>query len=233
VADAQWKWDTPKPEVTHSVSVVKNVAFWMVAALVIILFWNVWSRIQRSQTQLAFSDFMARVEKGNVAEVTLSGGRGGSEITGRFKSGESFRSFAPASYDELVDKLLASGVELSAREASRSSWLSHLINWTPILIMIAFLVFFMRQMQKTPGRDSVARQIQRKEERLALKSRIFHVLSGAKNLSEDEIILALDLATEPQGDLEKQRFREAVYELISEGTIQLTGERKYRVRTHS
>jgi len=131
---------------------MKNVMFWMVAALVIILFWNVSSRIQQKETQLAFSEFMARVEKGNVAEVTISGSPGGSQITGKFKNGESFRSFAPPSYDELVGKLLSSGVEVSARDTNSSSWLAHLINWTPILIMIAFLVFFMRQMQGSGNR---------------------------------------------------------------------------------
>jgi len=222
---------TPQPEVAYSVT-LRNVFFWMVAALVIILFWNVSSWIQRKETQLAFSEFMARVEKGNVVEVTLSGSPSGSEITGKLKNGQSFRSFAPAGYYELVDKLLSSGVEVSARETSCSSWLAHLINWTPILIMIAFLVFFMRQMQMTSGRDSLARRMLRREERLAAKSRIFHVLSSSeKGLSEDEIISALGDARRLQSDSEKTPLREALYEMTSEETIQLTDERKYRVRT--
>ena len=98
--------------------------------------------------------------------------------------------------------------------------------------MIAFLVFFMRQMQKTPGRDFVAQQMLRKEERLAARSRIFYVLSSSeKDLSEEEIISTLGDARRLQSDSEKARFREALYEMISEGTAELTEEKKYRVKT--
>jgi cell division protease FtsH len=51
-----------------------------------------------------------------------------------------------------VDTLLAEGVEVNAQDRNSASWLGHIISWTPIVIMIAFLIFFMRQMQGSGNR---------------------------------------------------------------------------------
>jgi len=133
-------------------STMKNLMFWMVAALLIMLFWSVSSRIQQKEKQLTFSDFMEQVDRGSVAEVTITGSSAGSQIVGTLKNGDPIRTFAPPQYVTLVDKLLSQGVEVSARDANGSSVWAHLINWTPIIIMIAFLVFFMRQMQGSGNR---------------------------------------------------------------------------------
>ena len=124
----------------------------MVAALVIFLFWSVSSRIQNNERQLSFSDFMAQLERGHVARVTITGTGAGSEILGEFKNGQSIKTFAPPQMENLVNLMLDKGVEVTARDANSSSWLGHLISWTPIIIMIAFLVFFMRQMQGSGNR---------------------------------------------------------------------------------
>jgi len=133
-------------------STMKNVMFWVVAALAIFLLYKVSWQIQQKERQLAFSDFMAQVEKGNVAEVVITATPGGgSQVSGKLKNGEPFRTVAPP-YDGLVEKLYAAGVHMEAEPSNGSSWLTTLINWTPILIMIAFLVFFMRQMQGSGNR---------------------------------------------------------------------------------
>ncbi len=133
-------------------STMKNVMFWMVAALVIFLFWSVSSRIQNTETQLTFSDFMGQLDRGHVAEVIVTGTGAGSQIDGKFKNGQSFKTFAPPQIDDLVNVMLEKDVEVTARDANSSSWLGHLVAWTPIVIMIAFLIFFMRQMQGSGNR---------------------------------------------------------------------------------
>ena len=133
-------------------STMKNVMFWMVAALVIFLFWSVSSRIQNNETQLSFSDFMAQLDRGHVAKVTITGTTAGSQIVGEFKNSQTFKTFAPPQVDDLVNVMLEKDIEVTARDANGSSWLGHLIAWTPIVIMIAFLIFFMRQMQGSGNR---------------------------------------------------------------------------------
>jgi hypothetical protein len=125
--------------------------------------------------------------------------------------------------------MLEKGVVVRARDANSSSWVGHLISWTPIVIMIAFLIFFMRQMQSPrSGLSPTARR----ELRLELKTRFVRVLSAAESdLSESELLSRISEGggVVPEG-LEAQK---ALYEMLSEGTLSMTDDRKYRLRTTS
>jgi hypothetical protein len=196
----------------------KNLIFWMIAALVIYLFWSVSSRIQKSERSLSFSDFMDQLERGHVARVTIAGSSSGSSIAGEFKNGQSFRTFAPPQTPTLINQLLEKGVVVNARDANGSSWLGHVISWTPIVIMIAFLIFFMRQMQSSPE-ASLA------ERRLRAKARVHDLLSRSEpGLSQAQISDSLNVQ-------EDEELRTVLYQMLREGTIVLTAEKTYRVKT--
>jgi ATP-dependent Zn protease len=192
-------------------STLKNLMFWMVAALVIFLFWSVSSRIQKNERPLSFSDFMAQLDRGHVAKVTITSSSAGSQIRGEFKNGQTFKTFSPPQMENLVNTLLEKGVVVNARDANSSSWLGHIISWTPIVILIAFLIFFMRQMQG--GTDP------------RIQARIWDLLSRSEqDLSEEEISSRIPRAS-------RASLREALYRMVREGTVVFTAEKKYRVKT--
>ena len=205
---------------------MKNLVFWMVAALVIFVFWSVSSRIQKNERQLSFSDFMEQLEQGHVAKVTITGSAGGSQIVGEFKNGQAIRTFVPPQTEDLVNVMLDKGVEVTARDANSASWLGHIISWTPIVIMIAFMVFFMRAMSAS----GAGRETMRRETRLEMKARFLHALSAAGgDLSEDEMMSVLkDSGVRRVDSIEAQK---ALYQMLSDGTIVLTNEKKFRLRT--
>lgn len=212
-------------------SIMKNLVYWMVAALVVFLFWSVSSRIQVSERLVSYSEFVERVESGNVGRVSVIETGAGMAIVGDFKNGESFRTFAPPQAENLVALMISKGVEVSARDANSSSWLGHLISWTPIIIMTAFLIFFMRTMQgSTPAGSLTERLRERQERRLELKARFFRKLSDATHdLSKDEILLAAN-----EGDttaIDESETEKALYEMLRDGTVVVTDAKKYRLRT--
>ena len=91
---------------------------------------------------------MGAVERGDVQAVVIQG----YNIQGKYKSGEQFRTFAPDD-PELVKSLRAKAVEIAAKPGDESPWyMSLLLNWFPMLLLIGVWIFFMRQMQVGGGK---------------------------------------------------------------------------------
>jgi cell division protease FtsH len=126
----------------------RNVALWLVMGLLFLLLFNVFSRQQAKEPEVIFSDFMAAVDKGEVAQVTMQG----QNIRGRYTSGERFKTFAPQD-PELVKLLREKGVKIEARPEEGEPWYVILfVQWFPMLLLIAVWIFFMRQMQIGGGK---------------------------------------------------------------------------------
>ena len=118
--------------------------FWLILVVVAVAVWNFSTRFQTRERSVPFSDFMADVEAGKVDKITITG----QEVTGSYRAGgEAFHTYAPAQYDGLANKLIERGISVNAKEPTQSPWASLLYSWAPILLMIGFWIFFMRQMQ--------------------------------------------------------------------------------------
>ena len=119
---------------------------WMVLVVGVVLIWNV-SRFQTAASALPFSEFLRHVDAGEVESVELAG----SEISGLLRGGARFQSYVPPQYEGLVNRLVEHDVNVTARAVATSPWATLLFSWAPILLIVGFLVFFMRQMQGGGG----------------------------------------------------------------------------------
>jgi cell division protease FtsH len=124
-------------------STLKSLLFWMVLVVVGVLIWNFSTTFQSRDTAMTFSDFMKAVNAGEVQQVVITG----NEIKGTSRDQKAFRTYAPPQYEGLANKLLDSNVVITAKEPTTSPWASLLYSWAPILLLIGFWIFFMRQMQ--------------------------------------------------------------------------------------
>jgi cell division protease FtsH len=121
----------------------RNVFFWISAGVLIILLWSLLQNPNVARKDITFTQFMDQVEQGNVEEATIAD----SELRGRYKEGGAFRTILPAQYDDLIKVLRQNKVNIIVKNTARSGWLSLLFSWFPIILLILFWVFFMRQMQ--------------------------------------------------------------------------------------
>jgi cell division protease FtsH len=124
-------------------STLKSLMFWVVLVVIGVLIWNFSTKFQQHDQTITFTQFMSWADSGSVASVTITG----NDLTGRTKVGESFRTYVPSQYDGLVNKLLDRGIAVTAKEPTASPWASLLYSWAPVLLMVGFWIFFMRQMQ--------------------------------------------------------------------------------------
>jgi cell division protease FtsH len=126
----------------------KNLALWLVLALIFLFLFQVFSKQHGREPEVVFSDFLTSIERGEVQEVTIQG----SNIQGRYQSGERFRTFAPNDPD-LVKILREKRIKIAAKPEEESPWyLMLLFNWFPMLLLIGVWIFFMRQMQVGGGK---------------------------------------------------------------------------------
>jgi cell division protease FtsH len=122
----------------------KNLIFWVVVGLFMILLFNLFSPPGQSPDEdVKFSDFIAKVERGEVSEVTIRG----NNISGVLKDGRSFKTYA-VEYPDLVDTLRKSNVSIVAKPPEDNPWyITFLFQWAPFILFIGLWFFLMRQMQ--------------------------------------------------------------------------------------
>ncbi len=124
-------------------NLIKNVAIWLVIALVLMTVFNQFSARQAPQRAMDYSAFIEEVKQGNVDRVTIEG----RVLKGLKTNGEKFTTYSPSD-PWLVSDLLKAGVKIEAKPEEEPSLLMNIfVSWFPMLLLIGVWVFFMRQMQ--------------------------------------------------------------------------------------
>ena len=174
-------------------STLKSLVFWMALVIIGVIVWNFSTQLQTSLQPLSFSEFMASVDAGQIERVTIAG----NEITGVNTANESFRTYAPPQYEGLANRLIERGVAVSARAATTSPWATLLYSWAPILLMIGFWIFFMRQMQSGGNKALSFGKSKAKLSSSTQKKVTFKDVAGVDEAKE-ELQEIIDFLREPQ-----------------------------------
>ncbi len=125
----------------------KNIALWLSVVLVFILLINLFSQPRAGSEQINFSEFLDRLDKNEVREVTIQG----DNLEGVLMSNKRFKTYNPG-YAKLVEDLREKDVMITGEEEQQSPWATILISWFPMVIIIAIWIFLMRQMQAGGGK---------------------------------------------------------------------------------
>ena len=129
--------------------VSSNLALWLVLGVIFLFMFNLFNRQQPREPEVVFSDFFTAVEKGEVSEVVIQG----QVIRGRFRNDDRFKTYAPTDDPDLMRTLRDKGVRVAARPEDSDPWyITILIQWFPMLLLIGVWIFFMRQMQMGGGK---------------------------------------------------------------------------------
>jgi len=122
----------------------RNVAFWVVLFLLTLALFNLFSGNQSTMNarNISYSDFIARVDNGDISSVTLDG----EQVLIRGKDGQQYVTVKPES-DDITERLIANDVEVKVERQEQSGFLSLLGVWLPFLLLIGVWIFFMNRMQ--------------------------------------------------------------------------------------
>jgi cell division protease FtsH len=127
----------------RNMGMFRGLFIWLLIAMMMILLINLLSSPKKVENEITFSQFISKVEAGEVEEVVIKE----RDITGRFADGKKFRTYA-ADYPDLVSLLREKGVEITAQPPDQPAWyMTFLLSWGPIIFLALIWIFFMRQMQ--------------------------------------------------------------------------------------
>jgi cell division protease FtsH len=123
---------------------VKNLLFWVVVGLFMILLFNLFTVPSHPpEEEVIFSDFMAHLERGEIEKVIIKQ----NDISAVLKDGTRVRTYS-VEYPDLVKVLRERSVQIEAKPPDEYPWyVTFLGTWGPFILFIGIWLFFMRQMQ--------------------------------------------------------------------------------------
>ncbi len=126
----------------------KNLVLWAAICMVMIVLFNLFNQPPVPPNDLNYTEFLTKVRQGEVTSVKIQGSR----ITGVLVNDQRFSSYSPND-PTLVDTLVKNNVQVKAEPEEDAPWyMTVLISWFPMLLLIGVWIFFMRQMQGGGGK---------------------------------------------------------------------------------
>ncbi len=173
----------------------KNMIIWFVIGILIFSIFNMIDEGAKkaNMNEFAYSEFMNKVEAGEVSSVVIKG----ADVIGETTDGQEFYLYTP--YDpEMVKGLRDNNVRVEAKpmeDGSNSFW-GAIVSWMPMILLLGVWIFFMKQMSSSNGKamsfgKSKARLLDSK------KKVTFDDVAGCDEAKED-LVEIIDFLKEPQ-----------------------------------
>ncbi len=132
-------------------STVRTVLFWAMMIALAFVLWEMASRggPAAKEDEPSYSNFLAKVDSGNVKDVSIQLSPNSAELQGEYRDGSKFRgvTVANTAITDVTKVLQDKGVLYNYKEVKEANWVSLLINFSPILLIVGIWIFMMRQMQ--------------------------------------------------------------------------------------
>jgi len=124
---------------------IKTAIFWVVLiCLIVLLYTIVRTGKHPAEEQIAFTDFIEQVKDHKVKDVNIAG----NEVHGTYVgSDRGLRTLIPTNYPAIYDQLQQNGVKVEIKDTNSNPWFSLLVQASPFILLLAFWIFMMRQMQ--------------------------------------------------------------------------------------
>jgi cell division protease FtsH len=124
---------------------IKTAVFWVVIIMAVVLFWTlVHNTKSRPDAQLSYTNLMNDVVADKIKSATITG----NDLVGKYKDDDQqLHAVIPSNHQPLDDAMWQHKVNVTYNKEAGSGWVSILINAVPFVLLLAFWIFMMRQMQ--------------------------------------------------------------------------------------
>jgi cell division protease FtsH len=147
----------PKRDPGRYSRAAKSMAFWVVLMLLMFLAFRLYYGGRPQEVEISYTQFMAEVKNGNVKSISIVE----KEVRGQFGAATTvttlplgaqttthFKLYLPAVDPNLPEKVWEHNAKADiSSKPPGFNWFSLLLGWLPILLILGFWIFIMRQMQ--------------------------------------------------------------------------------------
>jgi len=146
----------------NSSSTAKTLLFWISIVFMGIMLWKLVSANSDPARgdEPSYSEFIAKVDAGDIKEVVFYLSPNSYEVQGEYArpANRKFHLTVPKeAAPALMDQLREKGVPIKVTEIRSGDWVPILLNAAPLILLVGFCLFLMRQMQRS-GRAALGRQ---------------------------------------------------------------------------
>jgi cell division protease FtsH len=132
-------------------STVRTILFWLLMILLAVVLWRMASTGGQTahEDEPNFTTLMGKVQGSGVKDVVIYLSPNSAELQGEYREGGKFRgvTVANTAIPDITKSLQDHNVLYSYKEVKSADWLTFLINFGPLLLLVLFWVFMMKQMQ--------------------------------------------------------------------------------------
>ncbi|MBN1826101.1 MAG: ATP-dependent zinc metalloprotease FtsH [Candidatus Eisenbacteria bacterium] len=137
---------------------MRSLALWVILLLLLLTMYRMWQNARSPETEISYTRFIHEVEAGNIASVLIVE----KEVKGSFNEpalisrGEGlpqketldFKVWLPSVDPELPKTIWEDNPNAAIRSRPIGmNWISMLLSWLPILLILGIWIFIVRQMQ--------------------------------------------------------------------------------------
>lgn len=127
---------------------LKNLALWLVIAVVLMSVFSNFGPPPRPVEKLAYSQFLTKAKSGDVKKIMVED----RNISGTTQNDKQFITYIPLMSESVINTLVENGAVVSGKPPEQPSLLMNIfVSWFPIILFIGVWIFFMRQMQGGGG----------------------------------------------------------------------------------
>ncbi|MGH1457138.1 MAG: ATP-dependent zinc metalloprotease FtsH [Alphaproteobacteria bacterium] len=130
----------------------RNIIFWVAVGFLVLVFLSFAQEAQKQSLmagqEISYSEFISQSQQGNITEVVIKG----DQLVGKFtdEKGQFISKVPP--FENVVDRLETTKVLIKAEEPEQPYFFWNVIfSFLPVLLIIGFWLFIMRQMNGKGG----------------------------------------------------------------------------------
>ena len=176
---------------------LRNLMLWALILVVIAVSIGLLRKAGLKETELPFSRFDQLVKAGEVKSAVVKGNTVKGELKNPIEGASNYVTTLPPDLQNYTPILVSRGVDVRASESSSSQYVVALFYILPVVLIIGFWIFFMRQMQQGGNKafsfgKSKARMVSDSKNKVTFKD-----VAGIEEVKE-ELYEIIDFLKDPQ-----------------------------------